>query len=185
MSNSGVMSDSLGKVGDLGKQVGKGIGDEAARVEKTTRQQVGLESQEVIDSKNANNVQDQVPNIPSSNDTLEVVKKMYEASDAKTNVPSDKIISRVIEENPKKTPQEIQKLAITRQQLFQQQHNSTYFDPTFNRPSGQEERPAEKLNKEKQEEKQMEALKQEEEKKKELPRSVKQGTNENDPGMAG
>lgn len=185
MSNSGVMSDPLGKVGELGKQVGKGIGSEAERVEKTARKQVGLENQEDVVGKTADSAQNQASNTPSSIDTLEIVKKMYEASDTKTNVPSDKIISKVIEENPKKAPDEIQKIAATRQQLLQQQHMSTYYDPTFNRPLRPEERPAEKVEKEEQEEKQMEALKLEEEKKKELPVTVKQGSHEKIPGMAG
>ena len=188
MSNGGVLADPLGKVGDLGKQVSKGAVVEAAKVEKTAKQQVvGLENQGEIDSKNTNNVQNQAPNIPSSIDTVEIVKKMYEASSTKTKAPPDKIISAVIEENPKKTPEEIQKLAATRQQLWQQQHMSTYFDPTFNRPPRQEERPADKIEKEEKEKKQMEALElqKQEKKKEELSPAVKQGTHEKYPGASG
>ena len=187
MSSVGVLGDPLGKVGDLGKQVGKGVGDEAGKIEKTVKQQVGLESQGEIDSKNANNAQKQVPNMPSSKDTLEVVKKMYEASKTKMNVPSDQTISAVIEENPKKTPDEIQKIAATRQQLWQQQHKDTYFDPTFNRSPRPEVRSADKVEKEKQEKKQMEALElqKEEKKKEELSPTVKQGTVEKNPGISG
>lgn len=187
MSNSGVLADPLGKVGDLGKQVGKGIGDEAGKVEKTAKRQVGLENQEDVIAKNANNAQNQPPNEDPSKATLEIVKKMYEASSTKTKAPPDKIISAVIEENPKKTPEEIQKLAATRQQLWQQQHMSTYFDPTFNRPPRQEERPADKIEKEEKEKKQMEALElqKQEKKKEELSPAVKQGTHEKYPGASG
>jgi hypothetical protein len=188
MTNSGILADPLGKVGDLGKQVSKGAVVEADKIEKTAKQQVvGLENQGEIDAKFADNGQNQVPNMPSSYDTLEIVKKMYEASKTGGSVPSDKIISAVIEENPKKTPEEIQKIAATRQQLWQQQHKDTYYDPTFNRPSRQEERPTEKIEKEKQEKKQMEALEiqKEEKKKEELSPSVKQGTNEKIPGISG
>ena len=114
---------------------------------------------------------------------------MYEASNTKTKAPSDKIIAAVIDENPKKTPEEIQKIAATRQQLWQQQHMTSYYDPTFNRPKGQEEqRPAEEIEKEKKEKKQMEALElQKEEKKKEELLSVTkgQGTHEKIPGVSG
>ena len=188
MSNVGVLADPLGKVGDLGKQVGKGVGDEAGKIEKTAKQQVGLEKQAEIDGKNADNAQGQVPNLPSSPDTREIVKKMYEASNIKTKAPSDKIIAAVIDENPKKTPDEIQKMAAARQQLWQQQHMSTYFEPTFNPSKKQEEpRPTEQIEKEKQEEKQMEALElqKEEKKKEELSPAVKQGTVERNPGASG
>ncbi len=189
MGNSGIMSDPLGKVGDIGTQLSKGVGNEADKVEKTAKQQVvGLENQGETDSKNADNVQNQAPNTPSSNDTLDIVKKMYEASNTKLSVPSDQIISAVIQENPKKTPVEIQKIAATRQQLWQQQHKETYYDPTFNPPKKPpESRAGEATAKEEEKKKQMEALKlQEEEKKKEeLAPSVKQGTNEINPGVSG
>ena len=184
MSNSGILSDPLGKVGDLGKQMSKGVGDEARKVEKTAKQQVGLENHGETDSKIADNAQNQVPITPSSQDTLEIIKKMYEVSNTKVNVPTDNIISKVIEENPKKTPEEIQKMAATRQQLWRQQHKDTYYDPTFNPAHRQEERPGEKREKE-EEKKQMETLQVEEAKKKELPPSVKQGSNEKYPGASG
>ena len=188
MSNVGVLGDPLGKVGDLGKQVGKGVGDEAGKIEKTVKQQAGLENQGEIDSKNVNNAQKQAQNMPSSKDTVEIVKKMYEASDTKVKAPSDKIISAVIQENPKKTPEEIQKIAATRQQLWQQQHKTSYFEPTFNPPKRQgEQRRAEEIEKEKKEKKQMEELKlqKEEKKKEELSPAVKQGTVEKNPGISG
>lgn len=189
MNNYGILGDPLGKVGDLGGKVSKGVGDEAEKIEKTTKRQVvGLENQEEIDSKNTDNGQKQVPSIPSSKDTLEIVKKMYEASKTKVSVPSDKIISKVIEENPKKTPEEIQKKATAEEQFKQHLHKTTYFDPTFNSPKRQEEpRPAEEIEKEKKEKKQMEALElqKEEKKKEELAPSVKQGTHEKSPGISG
>ena len=189
MSNGGVLGDPLGKVGELGKQVSKGAVVEADKIEKTAKQQVmGLENQGEIDSKNAIKVQNQAGDFPSSKDTLEIVKKMYEASKTKMSVPSDKIISRVIQENPQKTPEEIQKMAATRQQLWQQQHMTTYFEPTFNpQEKPQEERSSEKMEKEKEEKKQMEALElqKEEKKKEELSPTVKQGTVEKNPGISG
>ena len=189
MSNGGVLGDPLGKVGDLGKKAGKGLSDEAARVEKTAKQQVvGLENQGEINSKNIDNTQNQVPNTPSTKDTLEIVKKMYEASNTKMSVPSDKIISKIIQENPQKSPDEIQKMAATRQQLWQQQHMTSYFEPTFNPPKRQgEQRPAEEIEKEKKEKKQMEELKlqKEQKKKEELSPAVKQGTHEINPGVSG
>ena len=189
MSNVGVLGDSLGKVGDLGKQVSKGVGEETGKIEKTVKQQAGLENQGENDNKNTDIVQNQVPNMPSSEDTLEIVKKMYEASNAKMSVPSDKTISAVIQENPKETPEEIQKMATKKDQHLQQQHKTFYYDPTFNPPKRQEEpRPAEEIEKEEKEKKQMEELKlQKEDKKKEELLSITkgQGTHEKSPGISG
>ncbi len=190
MSNVGVLADPLGKVGDLGKQVSKGVGNEADKIEKTVKQQVvRLENQGEIDSKNSDNGQKQVSNVPSDKDTLEIVEKMYEKSNIKTNVPSDETIEAVIKENPKGTPEEIQKKASAENQFKQHLHKTTYFDPTFNPLKKQgEPRPAEEIEKEEKEKKQMEALNlQKEEKKKEELLSVTkgQGTHEKSLGISG
>lgn len=53
-----------------------------------------------------------------------------------------------------KTAQEQQDIATARKELneLREQHKETYYDPTFNRPEPQEERPAEKVEREEQEE---------------------------------
>lgn len=62
---------------------------------------------------------------------------------------------------------EDQKLQAIRDKLHQEQHDKTYFDPTFNKPPQQEESVAEKLEREEQEKeaKKMEELQEEEKKK--------------------
>lgn len=186
MGNSGILGDTLGKVGDLGKQTGKDVSDEAEKAVTTARQQVvGLENQENIDVKNANSNQRQAQNLASNSDTRELIKALYAKSGAKADSISSQIAQEIAEKHRDKTPEEIKKMTDFRMQL----HKDTYFDPTFNpHLHKQAPRPAEKVEKEEKEKKQMEALEfQKEEKTKEdlLAVAAKQGTHEKIPGVSG
>ena len=76
--------------------------------------------------------------------------------------------------------QEKQKLAKLRQEL----HQTTYYEPTFNPPKKQEERPAEKVEKEKKEE-QMELQQKEAKKPPEIAVQRAQQKTESFPGASG
>jgi hypothetical protein len=187
MSNGGGLGDPLGKVEDLGKQIGKVIVDEPKKSAKTTVVQVGLETQEK-DELNAN--QNQALNAASNKAVQEkaneeLIKTMYAKSDnLKTDSPTVQLALATAKKHPQETPEEIRKMVELRQKL----HRETYFDPTFNPLKKQEEpRPAEQIEEEKKEKKQMEALElqKEEKKKEELAPSVKQGTVEKNPGISG
>lgn len=88
----------------------------------------------------------------------EIVKSLYEKSDS--------------QQQPSQTVNEEDKLAQTRNELqtkqdkkqaHQQQHDITYYNPTFNLPKKEEPRPAEKVEQEQQQE--MQELQQKEAKK--------------------
>lgn len=193
MGSTDDLSNPLGQLGSVAKKTADQAVKEPAEALETVQEQAGVKpatsQQQPLDNKSGDTTPAGGTDLPSSKDTLEVVKKMYEASDSKIKAPSDQTIESVIKENPKKTPQEIQKMTATRQQLLRQQHTSSYFEPTFNRPRIKEEQKAdEEKEKAEKEKKQMEALEHEqEEKKKEGALSVKkaQGTHEIDPGPGG
>ena len=182
MNKLGYLNDPGSLVVDVKKETGKQIVNEPLESVEKVEEQAGTKPRK---NQNQTTPADDA-NMTSQKATLEVVKKMYEKSDIK-KTPPDKIIEAVIEENPKKTPQELQKMVATRQQLWLQQHKDTYYDPTFNPLKKQKETTEEIKEKEEEEKKKMETLdfQKQEKKKKELSPTVKQGTAEKNPGIAG
>ncbi|MBI2032833.1 MAG: hypothetical protein HYV38_01760 [Candidatus Levybacteria bacterium] len=81
------------------------------------------------------------------------------------------------------TSKDKEKLKVVDASLKQMLHNQTYFDPTFNRPKSEEERPVEKVEREEQEGK-MEELQKAKEKPDPL-QNVKTGTGERAVGVSG
>ncbi len=184
MNTGDDLNSPLGQLGSVPKKTGEQLVKEPFETAEKVEEQTGVKP--TASKKPPSDASDGT-DIPSQKATLEIVKKMYEASNAKMSVPSDKVISAVIQENPKKTPEEIQKIAVTRQQLLQQQHMTTYFEPTFNPPKKNEPRVGEATKEEEDKKKQMEALEldKKEKKKEELSPAVKQGTVEKNPGISG
>lgn len=192
MNDDNIVGKSLGQLGDISKKTKDQVLNEPLETAEKVQEQAGTKAatnqQSPLDNKSGDAAPPGSSDLPSDKDTLEVIKKMYEASDSKVKAPSDKIIQSVIKENPKKNPEELQKLASTRQQLWRQQHTSSYVEPTFNpQKKPREENPTDKAAREadEKEKKKLEELKFEEKKKKELSPFVKQGTHEQDPNPGG
>lgn len=92
----------------------------------------------------------------------DVVKSLYEKSgNENIDQKTQEHLQKMAEEHPEKTPEELQEIEKLKQEL----HQTTYYQPLIN-PQKQEERPAEKIEKEKrqEEEKKMDELKEEEKK---------------------
>ncbi len=190
MNKSGDLGSFSGQLTSIPKKATDQFRNEPIKTIETVEAQVGIKLPPSATSPQDNKSADASGSTDASSNktTLEIVKKMYEASETKINVPSDKIISKVVQDNPKKTPEEIQKKVTADEQFKQHLHKTTYYDPTFNPPKKGEPRPAEQTEKEEKEKKQMEALelRKEEKKKEELLSIVKgQGTHEKIPGIAG
>lgn len=179
MNKGGVWDDTLGQLGSIAKKTGQQIVKIPTDVVEDVSEQVGVKTELPPKDNKATHAQND-----SEKDTQEFVKGLYAKSEdvqkgedkkeAKGQPEFQKMIaSKPIEEQKKLL------------QLHQQLHKQTYYDPTFNPPKRQEERPQEKIEKEEKEKKQMEALQIEEQKKKELSIAVKQGTHEKMPGISG
>lgn len=147
----GVLGAVLDQVAPAVKEVKKQVTGESLEKEKG-------EKKEAVVQKNEQR----------QKETDEIVKKMYETSedDVKNLKPADQSVqvqpaasnAAAVEQ---KSPEEMQKI----EQLKQQLHQQTYFDPTFNRKPEEKEEVVEEQKK-KQEEEQMELMKKEEKKKK-------------------
>ncbi len=121
MSDSNILKGALGTVGNLGKQIGKGIAEESKKIAKTAVQQVGL-PETVLENENKS-----VPQAPvQDKDTQDFVKELYGASDEKPpEQQKEKAATQqqqqtaidMAEANPEKTPEELQKMMALRQQL--------------------------------------------------------------------
>lgn len=132
------------------------VADEAKKTGQVAKQQVtGVEKEMGKKGEKQEAPKQAAPTPPTAEmpSTDDIVKSFYAESKPKT--PEEKKQQEIIEKAQKqhKTPEEIQKLDSLRQQL----HKDTYYDPTFNRTQQQEEeRPAEKVEREKMEDLQME-----------------------------
>lgn len=183
--------DLLGEAIEQGvsivKQTAKTVADTPAAMAKTAVQQVGGTSS----SKDAGEAKDVVkqqksvsqsdPQTASDADTKAFVKELYGAVDTTgTKAKASKTLEKLVEENPNKSPEELQKLEMLRQQL----HKQTYYDPTFNSSKSQEEPVTERLEREEQEEK-MEELEKKKKKPKDLALQHAQQSTEKFRGAAG
>ena len=126
----------VGILGEILEQGGSGI----SQIPKTVKSQVLPSSQNSQNEKSQNE---------------EIVKSLYEKSDSSQTPPQ----TENDEDQLAKTRNEL----LTKKQAHQQQHDITYYNPTFNPPKQEEARPAEKVEQEKQQE--MQELQQKEAKK--------------------
>lgn len=180
MNDDSVLGKTLGQLGDIAKKTGRQIAKIPTDVLEDTSEQVGVKTEPSPQDNRVTSTQND-----SEKDTKEFVKGLYAKSEDVQKKEEDK-------KEPKGQP-EFQKMIANKPleeqkkllELHQQLHKQTYYDPTFNPSKRQEERPQEKIEKEEREKKQMEALQIEEQKKKELSITVKQGTHEKVPGIAG
>lgn len=175
MNKSGILDDALGQLGGLAKQTGKAVVKTPAQLGQTAAKQVGIapETAEAQIGKEAtvSQTNQQAMAEVRKKQNSEIVKSMYAESDKKGKEnPQQKEVVELVQENPKKTPEEIQKMAKLKQQL----HQTTYYQPLVTPPKQPEEKPAEKVEREKMEDLQEKQVKQEEEAKK---RPIQQAQN--------
>lgn len=122
-----------------------------------------LEQGGSIVSQTAKTVKSQIA--PSSqkekSQNEEIVKSLYEKSDPQQIQQESNPTTQTVTEQQQlaQTRNELQ----TKKQAHQQQHDVTYYNPTFNQPKKEEPRPAEKVEQEQQQE--MQELQQKEAKK--------------------
>lgn len=166
---------TLGKIGGIGKSIGQGFikaGEDSA---KTVPKQIIGEEAEIRQRENGSQEQNGQSQALRKSQTEEITNALYGKSDSKNSgvngTNHEKIDGEIAQKNPDKSPEEIQKMISLRMQL----HKESYYDPTFN-PVKQEaeEKPAEKVEREKKEERwELE----EKEKKKPSPLAVKNERN--------
>lgn len=170
MTDDSLLKKSLGGIGSVGKQLGKGISEEAKKSVKIVQQQVGgFEKAE--NKEQAENKQDrqanQVMQMQKTKDNQDITKSLYGVEDKNKKLSevqelNQKAAQKLVEKNPGKTPEEIQKI-----QKLEQELHGQYFQQLINPPKPKEERPAEKVEKEDEEKKmkELEKAKKEEKKK--------------------
>ncbi len=143
--NKGLIGSTLGKVGDLTQQLGKTVSDEVKKTGQATAAQIGLENK-------VEKVEGQSPEKSSSSENAKTsgasekeqedyVKALYGIGSGKDEKDAQKQ-TQTKEENPDKTGQQ-----------HLQQHDTTYYQPTFEQPPQQGESVSEKLEREDQQEK--------------------------------
>ncbi|MDP2649236.1 MAG: hypothetical protein Q8P10_00170 [bacterium] len=172
-----LLKKGLGGIGNLGKQLGKGIVEETKKTAKGTVSQVtGIEKagenaeKKDVQPQIKQEQKDQTQASSGQAEDKDFVKMLYGKSENQQvekpqnpQNPQVQTAQKIAEENPEKTPEEVQKMVQLRQQL----HKESYYDPTFNRPKPKEETVQEKLEKEDDEKKmkELEVVKKEEKKK--------------------
>lgn len=207
MADDSLLKKGLGEIGSLGKQLGQGVVAEAKKTAKATVAQVGLEgladkdqttNPEILKQAQDDNGKFQQADLQRAKDNEDLIKAMYGRTENGIQNPElriknsgtgeqnpdqnvklnqgQRIAQSIAENNPEMTPEEVQKTAQLRQQL-----HSEYYQQLTNPPKQQEERPAEKIEREKQEER-WELQKKEEEKPEPLAIKREQGKAEKRPG---
>jgi hypothetical protein len=158
-------SGMFGEILEQGQTVGKAVKKQIADTAKTVASQVtGVnqnpsQAQPVPGKVDENFVKDLYGVKDETNQTSQKPKTQQSSVQGNQGNQNQKNQITPEEANDPKKMEEKQRLAKLRQEL----HMKTYYEPTFNPPKKQEERPAEKVEKEKQEE-QMELAKKQEEK---------------------
>lgn len=164
MDKSGIVGEMFEQLGQAAKQVGKSVANTPANLAKTAVSQVA-------NTKDPGSTEVLAPD-KAKNLTVSTLG----ASEGSTVSENTK---------PQSDPVAEQKqLAETREKLkaFQEQHNTTYYNQTFNKPVALEERPTEKIEREK-----IQELRELQKKKEKLPEAVQQivGKSERRPGASG
>ncbi|MDO8620710.1 MAG: hypothetical protein Q7R31_00275 [Candidatus Levybacteria bacterium] len=152
MDDSGILGKALGQLGTIAKKTGEEIIKKPEEMAGDVASEFGLKT----------DIAPQSPKPTSSDEqaTKEVVKSLYAPSEkpkdtSQSPKPDDSEFAKQI---ANETPEEQQKLITLRQQLHKE-----YYEKLVNPPKPQEERPAEKVEKEKKQE--MAELQKKEEKK--------------------
>lgn len=107
MNKSGDLGSLSGQLTSIPKKAADQLVKEPVEAVEAVEEQAGVKptvSQKPSDDNKQVGASDST-DMTSNKATLEIIKKMYEASDVEASVPSDKTISAVIEENPKKKHQ--------------------------------------------------------------------------------
>jgi len=159
------------------KKTAKAVGQQAQVTTQTAVSQ--LTGQTITPS-------DQKP-APRSEETKSFIKDLYSPTKAKEHdLPSidDKPHAEMKKQEAESRDQKLQETRQHLAQMHNSQHQSSYFDPTFNRPKQQEEKIVDRIEREKQEDL---WKKNEEDKKKPKPMAVQMGQNkaERFPGASG
>lgn len=191
----GLLGDTLGQLGSIGKGLGQSLTSTPKDLAKTAASQVGiaaLEEKEKVglsEQLGGSSEKKKGESFATDKDRTDFLKGLYGLSSKEPQNPrlpsptseanGGQAQSPQQSQNPSeapKTPQEQAQMAQAQQKieaLRQQQHKSEYYDPTFNRPKPQEEHQAEKVEREKEEDERKKL--QVSQKKKEKPMAVQMG----------
>lgn len=129
--SSGVLGDIKQQVGDLGKKLGQTIASSPKTAVKTVASQIGIEVKDKEGKREASQqVQNQKPpeiDATSKKANEDFVKELYGAGSDQKPVEQPKVNTatteqqkaaiKMAEENPDKSPEDIQKMIALRQQL--------------------------------------------------------------------
>lgn len=169
MTDNTKLGQALGQIGNLTNKAGSALHNTASDTKKAAKQQTGIveSSQEALDAKNIEAKQNDNENKSlkqvQQDQTKDVVKSLYAKTDPQGITPASQVANAEAEKNPDKTPEEIKEITDLRLQL----HKEKYYDPTFNPPKKQEEKPQERIERLDEEEQQRRwELQKKEEKKK-------------------
>ena len=185
MNDDSILGNTLGQLGSIVKKTGQEVGKTLTDIIENTEEQKGRKKEST--SGDNGSKQASASDRDSDKNTEELVKGLYAKSDDVQKTDKDKEGIKGQPEFQKQIANKSSEEQKKRLQLHLKLHKEEYYDPTFNPPKRQEERPAEEIEKEKKEKKQMEALElqRQDKKKEELAPSVKQGTHEKVPGISG
>lgn len=155
MNDDSILGAVLNQLGQTAKKTARQVVKIPEEMAKDVGGQVGSAKQNADENK----VSENKPQWKSDEERIKFLKDLYGKSDMsqdgslssnKNTNPSDKKPTEFQKQIADKSPEEQKKLMELRQQL----HKENYYDPTFNPVKKQEERPVEKIEKEKK----MEAL---------------------------
>ncbi|MDP2638518.1 MAG: hypothetical protein Q8P26_05665 [Candidatus Levybacteria bacterium] len=171
MNDDSILGATLGQVGLTAKKVGQSVAKLPIEMSKDMGEQLGGQNDEQAVSAKSDLISSE-PQWKSDEERVQFLKGLYGPSSAKQNSEEQKpaenkqttsanpLVSAVEDKKPSefqeqikdKSPEEQKELMALRNQL----HREVYYDPTFNPPknppAGGEERPAEKVEKEKKQE---------------------------------
>lgn len=137
MDDSGILGGTLNQLGQTVKQAAKQAVKVPEELAKDVKGQIVGKKQEK-------------PQWQSDEERIKFLKDLYgsakkNSGDSSQDNANDKKPTEFQEQIADKSPEEQKQLLQLRQDL----HKQVYYDPTFNRPKQQEDRPAEKVEKEK------------------------------------
>ncbi|MDP3987798.1 MAG: hypothetical protein Q8P80_01500 [Candidatus Levybacteria bacterium] len=194
-----LLGKTIGGIGNLGKQLGKGVADETKKSAVSVKQQIGFEAgkdkekgaEKPLKVQNIDNQKQQ----QEAKDNEDLKRMLYGKSEEQASVqpevkkeekstnPAANLAQSLAEKHPDKTPEEIQKMV----QLHQQLHKEDYYNPTFNRLKKEEQENVEEEKKQEEEQKKMGELheKKKKDKEEEAVLHRKQTTVETNRGVSG
>ncbi len=162
--NKGLFGSTLGKVGDLTQQFGKGVSEEVKKTGQSTAAQIGLENKveraegtSPEAAKEAENPASDKANedfvkamygVDSNKDTAQLPAQKQNQTKANEDNPDAQLFQSLALAHPSKTQEELQKMLSE----YKQQHKEEYYDKVFNPPKPKEEAVTEKIEREDNEE---------------------------------